>query len=148
MIPVEMRLADFLEIVHKIRQLLQKANIILDLPDLNNPEQVYTWCRMVLVLASELAKLTRSTVDDQIVSWLLLVPFASFEAFQPYYQVFRSILELLKSDEPAESVATRAVELGGADAADLLASNPLNLNPVTLIVILVKIIRLILALRS
>lgn len=143
-----MRLVDWLALVRQIRIWLFRAGEILDLPDLDDPSAVYGWCRTILVLARQSAELTPTEVDDRVVAWLLAGPFASFEAFQPYYQVFRALLELVASDESPEAVAARAVEMGGEDAADLLAANPVGLDPVTVITVIVQVIRLILELRG
>lgn len=143
-----MRLVDWLSLVRQIRIWLFQAGEILDLPALDDPSAVYGWCRTVLVLARKSAELTPTQIDDRVVAWLLAGPFASFEAFQPYYQVFRAVLELVNSDESPQAIAARAVEMGGHDAADLLAANPAGLDPVTVITAIVQIIRLILELRG
>lgn len=143
-----MQLGDWLGLIRQIRIWLSKASEILDLPDLDDPSAVYGWCRTILVLARQSAELTPTEIDDRVVAWLLAGPFASFEAFQPYYQVFRAVLELVTSDESSEAIAARAVEMGGEDAADLLAANPVGLDPVTVLTIIVQIIRLILDLRG
>jgi hypothetical protein len=143
-----MRLVDWLSLVRQIRIWLFQAGEILDLPEVNDPSAVYGWCLTILVLARQSAELTPTEIDDRVVTWLLAGPFDSFEAFQPYYQVFRAVLELVASDESSEAIAARAVEMGGEDVGDLLAANPIGLDPVTVITVIVQVIRLILEFRG
>lgn len=137
----------WLEIIRQLRIWLSKAQDLLDLPDPNDLEAVYSWFRTVLVLAAQSVEFTPTEVDDRIIAWLLEGPFATYESFGPYYQLFRAILELVRSDEPSEMVAIRAVSTAGEETAELLESSPLGIDPVTIITVVVQIIRAILELR-
>ena len=141
-------IVDWISILKQIRRWLQQADEILDLPDLSNPEQVYTWCHTILVLARESAKLTPIEVDDQIIAWLLAEPFASFEDFKIYYRVFRTILELVTGDQPSRFVASQAAEIASAEVLAGLAKNPAGLDPITVLTIIVQILRFILYLKG
>jgi len=144
----KLSIIDWISILKQIRRWLQQADEILDLPDLSDPQQVYTWCHTVLVLARESAKLTPIEIDDQVIAWLLAEPFASFEDFKIYYRVFRTILELITGDQQSRFVASQAAEIASAEVLAGLAKNPAGLDPITVLTIIVQILRFILDLKG
>ena len=137
-------LIQWMKILRDLRIWFQRADQILDLPDINDPEQVYTWCHMVLVLAQESAKLTPFDIDDRVIAWLLAVPFASFDEFKAYYTVFKTILELVHTQTSNEEIAARALSAASKDTKEKIAQNTTGLDPIMLLAVIVQVIRLIL----
>ena len=137
-------LIQWMKILRDLRIWFQRADQILDLPDINDPEQVYTWCHMVLVLAQESAKLTPFVVDDRVIAWLLEVPFSSFDEFKAYYTVFKTILELVHTQTSNEEIAARALSAASKDTKEKIAQNTTGLDPIMLLTVIVQVIRLIL----
>jgi len=144
----KLSIIDWIAILKQIRRWLQQADEILDLPDLSDPQQVYTWCRMILVLAQESAKLTPFDVDDRVIAWLLAVPFSSFDEFKAYYIVFKTILELVQTQTSNEEIAACALSLASKDTKEKIAQNTTGLDPIMLLTVIVQVIRLILSLKK
>lgn len=141
-------LIQWMKILRELRIWFQRADQILDLPDINDPEQVYTWCHIILVLAQESAKLTPFDIDDRVVAWLLAVPFSSFDEFKAYYTVFKTILELVHTQTGNEEIAARALSMASKDTKEKIAQNTTGLDPIMLLTVIVQVIRLILSLKK
>lgn len=141
-------LIQWMKILRDLRIWFQRADQILDLPDINDPEQVYTWCHMILVLAQESAKLTPFDIDDRVVAWLLAVPFSSFDEFKAYYTVFKTILELVHTQTGNEEIAARALSMASKDTKEKITQNTTGLDPIMLLTAIVQVIRLILSLKK
>lgn len=141
-------LIQWMKILRELRIWFQRADQILDLPDINDPEQVYTWCHMILVLAQESAKLTPFDIDDRVVAWLLAVPFSSFDEFKAYYTVFKTILELVHTQTSNEEIAARALSLASKDTKEKITQNTTGLDPIMLLTVTVQVIRLMLSLKK
>jgi len=136
-------LIEWLALIRTARQILRQAADLLDLPDLDDPKSVYGWTRAILAVAAQTAKVTPTTVDDLVVAWLLDGPLATYENFLPLYRVFRDIINLVETSDDDATVAAKIA--AGTDTA-ALAANPAGLDAVTVILTLVKLIRLILEL--
>lgn len=137
-----------LRLIDRLRRLRAIIDAILNFPNIDNPGAVFTWCRTMFKVAKQVAELTNSETDDRLIEWVLTVPLATPEAFQPYYEVFRALVQMLVArDDSLESVAYRAAHIAGEDAFNLLAQNPLGVDPVTLIVVLIQILRAVFDLR-
>lgn len=136
-------LIEWLNLIRTAQQILRQAADLLDLPNLDDPQSVYGWTRAILAVAAQTAKVTPTTVDDLVVAWLLDGPLATYEDFLPFYRIFREILDLIETNHDD---ATVAAKIAATTDTTALAANPAGLDAITVILTLVKLIRLILEL--
>jgi hypothetical protein len=140
-----LRLLDALTIIRAIRE---SARLLVPevFPDVNDPAALYRWCHAVLLACARAATITPTKVDDAIVAWLLANPFASEEAFKPYYQLFKVVIEAVLTGKPdTEAAAIVARAIPPQQLENLIpATSPLAQgSPIETLILLVRLIRLI-----
>ncbi len=144
-----LRILDILAIVRAIRD---AARLVMPnaFPDLNDPASLYRWGHAVLSACWRAVTVTPTKVDDAIVAWLLAHPFSSEEAFRPYYQFFKVVIEAVmngRSDVEAAQLVTAS--LPPRDIETLLpATAPMEGSPIDKVILLVRLIRLVIDLFS
>jgi len=140
-----LRILDVLAVVRAIRD---AAKLIAPeaFPDLNDPASLYRWGHAVLSACAKAVTLTQTKVDDAIVAWLLAHPFASEEAFRPYYQFFKMVIEaVMGGRSDTETAQLVAATLPPRDIEMLLpATAPMEGSPIDKVILLVRLVRLIL----
>lgn len=134
---------DILHLIRTAREIFRNASDLLDLPDTNDPQAIYAWTRAVITVANQAAKVTPTPIDDQITAWLLNGPLQTYDAFLPYYRIFKAIIELTAQNEPPATIAAKI-----SAEHDLAQLAPPEQNPIQLIQAIATIIRLILELMQ
>ncbi len=144
-----LRILDILAIVRAIRD---AARLVMPnaFPDLNDPASLYRWGHAVLSACKQAVAFTPTPVDDAIVAWLLAHPFASEEAFRPYYQFFKVVIEAVTSGRSdTETAQLVTASLPPRDIETLLpATAPMEGSPIDKVILLVRLIRLVIDLFS
>lgn len=138
-----LHILDLLRLLRDAKAILERASDLLTLPDLSDPEAVYAWCRKVVAVANSLAVITPNTYDDKVVIFLNTHVFSSYEAFKPWYDVFRVIIALLHSEDDDAIVADKALYYANESVRDELAAVEAGVDPVTILSVVVTLIRLI-----
>jgi hypothetical protein len=139
-----LRIIDLLAIVRAIRDTAQLIAPEM-FPNINDPASLYRWGHAVLSACAKAVTLTPTKVDDAIVAWLLAHPFASEEAFRPYYQFFKVVIEAVTSGRSdTETAQLVAATLPPRDIETLLpATAPMEGSPIDKVILLVRLIRLV-----
>jgi len=140
-----LRILELLVIIRAIRD-AAKMLVPQAFPDLNDPVALYRWCKAILLACARAATITPTKVDDAIVAWLLANPFASVEAFRPYHQFFKIIIDaVMSSKADSEAAAAVAAAVPPQQLENLIpATSPLAQgSPIETLILLVRLIRLI-----
>lgn len=137
-------LVELLIILRAFRSLIQAA-FPKALPNLDDPHDVFRWCRQAVQLAAQLARLTPTKIDDSVAAWLISNVLVSEDAFAPYYAVFRAILDALLRGDPDNAIAAQVIDSIPPAAIDQLlpAEAVATGAPIDRIILIVRLLRLL-----
>lgn len=134
---------NIVELLRRIRQLFKEAADLLDFPNINDMEDVYSWWKEVLALCSRAADYTKTEIDNKVIDALINGPFASLDSFKPYYNLFIAVIDIVDNFGNIDTNKLAVVQMNNSRQLAELATKLGGMDPDKVLKLLVEIVKLI-----
>ncbi len=134
-----------LEIVALVRMIAKAVQHMSDLPNVNDPEQVYAWLVEAADILKPIVEKTPATLDDKALAWMEVNVISSYEQFNEYYNTVALVLRIISMIRGG-ATDQEIVEVETEKVVACMAPGKVG-DAITIVMLVVQLVRMILDLR-